>query len=186
MKIAVYCGANKGNQKIYEEAAHSLGTWLADHQHTLVFGGGKAGLMGAVADAVLAKNGQAIGVIPTFLKERELAHPDLTHMYVVDTMSQRKLKMAELAQAFIALPGGPGTLEEISEMVSWARVGQNPYPCIFFNAGNYYAPLEKMFDEMVENGFLSPEDRSKVLFSDSLNEIAEFIAHYQPPLPQKY
>ncbi|WP_265459307.1 TIGR00730 family Rossman fold protein [Enterococcus sp. HY326] len=180
MEIAVYCGANKGKQKIYEEAAISLGNWIVENNNSLVYGGGKVGLMGAVADAVLAAGGQAIGVIPTFLQKKELAHPRLTKLYVVDSMSERKQKMASLAQAFIALPGGPGTLEEISEMVSWTRVGQNPYPCIFFNVANYYAPLEKMFDEMVLQGFLSAEDRKQILFSESLTEIAAFIKTYKP------
>lgn len=186
MKIAVYCGASKGTQAIYEEAAIELGRWLAKRNDTLVYGGGKAGLMGAVADAVISEGGQTIGVMPTFLLERELAHPHLAEMLVVDSMSERKLKMFELSQAFIALPGGPGTLEEITEMISWARVGQNPYPCIFFNAGNYYAPIQQAYDQMVETGFLSKSDREKILFSDSLLEISTFIENYTPPVVRQY
>lgn len=186
VKIAVYCGASKGTQTIYEKAAADLGKWLAKRNDTLVYGGGKAGLMGVVADAVIAEGGQTIGVMPTFLLERELAHPHLTEMLVVDSMSERKLKMFELSQAFIALPGGPGTLEEITEMVSWTRVGQNPYPCIFFNAGNYYAPIQQAYNQMVESGFLSQSDREKILFSDSFPEITAFIENYSPPVVRKY
>jgi len=124
MKIAVYCGASVGNEPSFATAAQELGQWIASRKNTLVYGGGKAGLMGVLADAVLENGGQVIGVIPTFLKDRELAHPGLTELYVVETMSERKRKMFELSQAFVALPGGPGTLEEITEMISWSRIAK--------------------------------------------------------------
>lgn len=178
MKIAVYCGSNKGSRIEFEQAAVQIGKWLAMHGHTLIYGGGKAGLMGVVADAVLQADGTAIGVIPRFLQAKELAHPTLTQLYVVETMTERKNRMSQLADAFIALPGGPGTLEEITEMISWARIGQNPHPCIFFNVANYYAPLKQFYDEMVTADFLTKRDRAKICFANSITEIADFIQAY--------
>ncbi|MCF1685609.1 TIGR00730 family Rossman fold protein [Tetragenococcus halophilus] len=186
MNITVYCGANSGNQAIFEQSAIAFGKWIAKNNNTLVYGGGKAGLMGSLADTVLHSGGEVIGVIPTFLKNRELAHPDLTNLYIVESMSERKNKMAELAEVFIALPGGPGTLEEITEMVSWARIGQNPNPCIFYNVNNYYDAIENFYDNMVINGFLTKEDRSKILFTPSFDEISSFIENYEPPLARQY
>lgn len=186
MKITVYCGASLGINSQHQQAAEQLGKWIAQHHHTLVYGGGKAGLMGVVADTVLANGGEVIGVMPSFLQQRELAHSGLTELISVATMSARKLKMIELGEAYIALAGGPGTLEEISEVISWARIGQNSHPCILFNSDGYYEPLKHFFDTMVEQGFLSAADRAKTLFSDDLNEIADFIANYTPPEVRRY
>lgn len=186
MKITVYCGASNGNAEIHQQATKRLGKWIAEKQHTLVYGGGKAGLMGLIADTVLSFGGDVIGVMPTFLQQRELAHSSLTEMITVHSMPERKLKMIELGDAYIALPGGPGTLEEISEVVSWARIGQNSNPCIFFNSGNYYGSLKQFYDEMVTAGFLTQADRNKILFSESLEEIEHFITNYTPPDVRKY
>ena len=111
--------------------------------------------MGVLADEVLLHNGKVIGIIPTFLVDRELSHPGLTRLEIVNSMSERKNKMIELGDCYIALPGGPGTLEEISEAISWARIGQYQNPCILFNVGGYYDKLKEFYDVMVENGFLS-------------------------------
>lgn len=178
MNIAVYCGSSKGNNSIFEQSAVQLGKWIANNNNGLVYGGGKTGLMGILADTVIEYGGETIGVIPTFLEKRELAHQNLSKMYFVESMSERKLKMFDLSEAFIALPGGPGTLEEITEMVSWVRVGQNPNPCIFYNVNGFYNPVQKMYDDMVEHEFLSEEDRKKTLFSSSLEEISYFIKTY--------
>lgn len=186
MNITVYSGANRGKQPVFEQSAIELGKWIAENNNRLVYGGGKAGLMGTLADTVLHSGGEALGVIPTFLKDRELAHTELTKLYVVNSMSERKNKMAELAEAFIALPGGPGTLEEITEMVSWARIGQNPNPCIFYNVNDYYHAIENFYDNMIANDFLTKEDRSKILFSSSFAEINAFIENYTPPLAREY
>lgn len=186
MKIAIFCGASLGNHPIYAEKSMELADWMAAEQHDLVFGGGKVGLMGAMANRMIAQGRVTIGVIPTFLQEREIAHPGLTDLIVVEDMHQRKAKMMDLAQVFIALPGGPGTLEEISEVISWARVGQNDGPCILYNVNGYYEPLKEMFDQMVGQGFLSQDDRDKVLFSDDLGEIAQFIQTYQAPAIRPY
>jgi len=186
MHIAVYCGASLGTDPAYQEAAKRVGKWIAEKKHTLVYGGGKAGLMGVIADEVLANLGEAIGVIPDFLVERELSHPNLTTLEIVDSMTIRKNKMISLGDCYIALPGGPGTLEEIAEVISWSRVGQNDNPCILFNQNGYYDSLARFYDEMVENGFLSMQDRERILFSDSLEEIEAFITSYAPPEIRQY
>ncbi|GGP08091.1 LOG family protein [Oceanobacillus neutriphilus] len=186
MNIAVYCGASLGSNQAYQDAAREVGKWIAEKNNTLVYGGGKAGLMGVVADEVLANNGEVIGIIPDFLVERELSHPNLTTLEIVDSMSVRKNRMIALGDCYIALPGGPGTLEEIAEVISWARVGQNQNPCILFNQNGYYDSLARFYDEMVENGFLSEQDRERILFSDSVKEIEVFISSYTPPELRKY
>ncbi|MFC0232852.1 TIGR00730 family Rossman fold protein [Vagococcus entomophilus] len=186
MKIAVYCGASVGNDGKYIACAKKIGEWLAKEGHTLVYGGGHAGLMGVLADTVLKNHGDVIGVIPEFLKNRELAHTSLTELFVVEDMHQRKKKMIDLAQCYIALPGGPGTLEEISEVISWGRIGEHRNPCILFNEKEYYNPLQHFYQRMVEEGFLTAEDFSKILFSDSLEEIKSFICSYTPPAIRSY
>ena len=186
MNISVYCGASLGNNELYVKAAKSLGKWIAEKGHTLVYGGGKVGLMGAIADEVLLHNGKVIGIIPTFLVEKEISHPNLTSLEVVHSMSERKNKMIELGNCFIALPGGPGTLEEISEVISWARIGQHQNPCILFNAGGYYDKLKEFYDEMVTNGFLTEADKKAMLFSNSFIEIEQYIENYNPPLVRTY
>ena len=186
MNISVYCGASLGNNELYVEAAKSLGKWIAENGHTLVYGGGKAGLMGVIADEVLLHNGKVIGIIPTFLVDRELSHPHLTRLEVVHSMSERKNKMIELGDCYIALPGGPGTLEEISEVISWARIGQHQNPCILFNVDGYYDKLKEFYDDMVTNGFLNEADKKAMLFSNSFFEIEQFIANHTPPLVRTY
>ncbi|MBF0776351.1 Rossman fold protein, TIGR00730 family [Streptococcus azizii] len=186
MKVTVYCGASLGENPLYQEGTIALGKWIAKNGHTLVYGGGNTGLMGLIADTVLAHGGQVIGVIPEFLKERELAHPRLSELRTVTTMSERKLALIQEADVFIALPGGPGTLEEISEVISWARIGKNDKPCILFTIAGYYQALEQFFDTMVTAGFLTLEDREKTLFSDEIEEIEAFIASYQPPIAREY
>ena len=186
MNIVVYCGASEGNLDIYRTATINLGKWIAEKGHTLVYGGGKVGLMGLLADTVLENKGEVIGVNPEFLIEREISHPNLTELHIVDTMSERKSKMVDLGQACIALPGGPGTLEEITEVISWARVGQNDSPCIFLNINDYYDPMERMYNDMVENGFLTLNDRNKTLFNDSLEIVEDFILNYKKPKVRSY
>lgn len=186
MNITVYCGASLGNGKEYEEYAENMGKWIGENNHTLVYGGGKVGLMGIVADAVLKEGSKVYGVMPLFLQEREIAHLSLTKMITVDNMTERKKIMMEMGDVFIALPGGPGTLEEISEVISWSRIGQNSKPCIVFNVNGYYDSLKNMYDTMVKEGFLTEEDRNKILFSDSFDEIEEFIEKYEPPKVREY
>ncbi|SMH69754.1 TIGR00730 family Rossman fold protein [Latilactobacillus curvatus] len=184
--IAVYCGASSGNKIIYTEAAKALGTWIAERNARLIYGGAQVGLMGTVADTVLAHDGQVTGVMPRFMSQQELVHPGLTEMIKVDTMSARKAKMIELADVFIALPGGPGTLEEMSEVISWARIGQQNGPCIFYNVAGYYDLLQQFLAHMVSEGFLTQVDFEKYLFTDSFSVMASFIKDYQPPKIREY
>ncbi|MBO0474572.1 hypothetical protein IGL98_000538 [Enterococcus sp. DIV0840] len=185
-KMAVYCGASLGNKAIYKEQTKELGQWMSQNDYDLVYGGGNVGLMGILADTVIENGGKAIGVMPTFLLERELAHQNITEMHIVSDMHERKRKMIDLADCYLALPGGPGTLEEISEVVSWGRVGEHQNPCIFFNVDGYYDLLADFFDKMVLDGFLTKEDRSKIFFSDSLDEIQQFIDAFIPPAVRQY
>jgi uncharacterized protein (TIGR00730 family) len=135
----------KKNKKIVRSAIQ-LGEWIAKNNHTLVFGGGNAGLMEIIANTVIHNNGKAIGVMPTFLQQKELAHDKLDELIIVENMSERKEVILEKGDVCIALLGGPGTLEEITEVVSWSRIGQNSNPCIFFNTNNYYSLIKKFYD----------------------------------------
>ncbi len=185
-KIAIYCGANLGNQSIFQETTQKLAKWMLNHHYGLVYGGGAVGLMGVMADTIIEGGGKSIGVMPHFLAERELAHSHLDELILVDNMHQRKKKMIELADVYIALPGGPGTLEEIAEVISWGRIGEHQQPCILYNVDGYYNSLKDFFDSMVRTDFLSQSDRDKILFSDSLEEIEQFIASYEPPKIREY
>lgn len=175
MNIAVYCGSNFGSDFDFEKRTRELGHWMADQNHMLVYGGGNCGLMGVIAQSVMEKDGDAIGVIPEFLLEREQAYDDLNELYIVETMAQRKTKMIELADAFIALPGGPGTLEEISEIMSSVRLDQLSGPCILYNMNHFYDSLIEYLDKMVECKFLTAEDRNKYQVAENLSEIQQII-----------
>lgn len=179
MRITVFCGANNGKSELYKENAIELGKWIANKNHTLVYGGGKIGLMGVIADTVLENSGEVIGIMPQFLVDREISHTGITEFVIVDDMSERKTQLVDLGDAFIALPGGPGTLEEISQVISWVRVGKKDAPCILMNVNGYYDFLEQYFDKMVEDGFLTKEDRKRTLFTDSIDEMEEFIVNYK-------
>ena len=179
MRITIFCGANNGKSELYKENAIELGKWIANKNHTLVYGGGKIGLMGVIADTVLENSGEVIGIMPQFLVDREISHTGITEFVIVDDMSERKTQLVDLGDAFIALPGGPGTLEEISQVISWVRVVKQDAPCILMNVNGYYDFLEQYFDKMVEEGFLTNEDRKRTLFTANLEEMEEFIANYK-------
>ena len=179
MRITVFCGANNGKSELYIKNVTELGEWIADNNHTLVYGGGKIGLMGVIADTVLENRGEVIGIMPQFLVDREISHTGITEFIIVDDMSVRKAKLIDLGDVFIALPGGPGTLEEISQVISWVRVGKKDAPCILMNVDGYYDFLEQYFDKMVEEGFLTIEDRKNTLFTDNIEEMERFIFNYK-------
>lgn len=179
MKITVFCGANNGKSESYIKNAIELGEWIADNNHTLVYGGGKIGLMGVIANTVLENRGEVIGIMPQFLVDREISHTGITKFIIVDDMSDRKTKLVDLGDVFIALPGGPGTLEEISQVISWVRVGKKDAPCILMNVDGYYNFLEQYFDKMVAEGFLTIEDRKNTLFTDNIEEMERFIFNYK-------
>jgi uncharacterized protein (TIGR00730 family) len=177
--LCVYCGSNPGKHPEYVESARAFGMAMARRGIALVYGGGKVGLMGTVADAVLAAGGKAIGVIPRQLVEREVAHPGLTEMHVVETMHQRKTRMYELSDAFVALPGGFGTMDEMFEMLTWAQLGLHRYPCAFFNVRDYYASLRGMMDHMVSESFVRAEQRESIWFGDDVTQLFDWMSHYQ-------
>ena len=186
MHIIVYCGASTGQNPVYLKATEALGTWMAQHNYGLVYGGGNVGLMGHLADTVKQHQGHVVGVMPKFLEEKEIAHQGLDELIIVDTMAERKAAMLDKGDACLALPGGPGTLEEITEMVSWARIGQNANPCIFWNVNGYYDKIEAFYDQMVEEGFLSQADRDLILFTNDFETLAAFLRDYQPPHIRQY
>ena len=178
MNIAVYCAASQSSLN-FAEKTEELGLWIANMNHTLVYGGGNTGLMGIIATSVMKSGGEVIGVMPQFFVEREIAKKDITKLHIVETMSERKNKMIELSEVYIALPGGPGTLEEIVEVVSWVRVGQTNGICIFYNMEGYYDHLEAFFNHMVTTNLLSKEDRKQIYFVKSLEEIEKLIENYE-------
>lgn len=162
-RVCVYCGSRPGHRLAYAAAARALGTGLARAGVGLVTGGGAVGLMGVVADACLAAGGTAVGVIPEALAAREIGHAALTELHVVATMHERKAHMAELADAFVALPGGMGTLEEIAEMLTWAQLGLHAKPCALLDVDGYYAPLVRFLDHAAAEGFVREADRARIV-----------------------
>ncbi|TRM11228.1 TIGR00730 family Rossman fold protein [Lentibacillus cibarius] len=172
-RLAVFCGSSDCVSDAYRQGAIRLGKELARKEITLVYGGASVGLMGAVANAVLENGGQAIGVIPELLKDREMAHPDLTELYVVQSMHERKAKMTDLADGFIALPGGPGTLEEFMEIFTSAQLGVHQKPLGLLNTNHYYDPLVSLFHHMADQQFLDETYRSIVLVDASPETLIE-------------
>lgn len=179
MNIAVYCGAAKGNDPAYEKAAVAIGKWIAKNGHHLIYGGGNVGLMGVVANTVLEQGGKVTGVIPDILFIREQRHNGLTEIIDTHSMSERRNKMIELSDAFIALPGGLGTLDEISEILMFIRIHELDHPCVVYNVKNFYEPLKKMIEVMEQEGFSEKKDMDKVLFTDDIEEMGEYMNNYQ-------
>ena len=178
MKTTVYLASSMGNP-IYRDSVEAFGDWMAQKGYDLVYGGSQTGLMGLLADRVLAHGGKVYGIMPDFLQKREEVHQGLTQLRIVADMDERKRLLMEMGDVLVAFPGGPGTLEEISQAISWARVGQHDKPCLLFNANGYYDSLKIQFDQMVSAGFLTTADRDKVLFVDSLQALEEVISSYQ-------
>ncbi len=175
MNIAVYCGSSPALNQDFTDCARELGIWIARNGHTLVYGGSSVGLMGVVSRAVLDAGGPAYGVEPRFFIEAGVAQHDLTKLYVTEDMSERKAKMIELGDAFVAIPGGVGTLEEISEIFSRIRLGLGPDECFLMNIDGYYEPLRAMLQTMVDQGFLSPIDLDRIHFPASVEEFARML-----------
>jgi uncharacterized protein (TIGR00730 family) len=178
--VCVFCGSSSGARSAYRETAILLGQELAQRRLRLVYGGGNIGLMGIVADAMLAAGGVAIGVIPQALVDKEVAHWGLTELHIVESMHQRKAQMADLADAFIALPGGFGTLEEFCEMLTWAQLGLHAKPCGLLNVEGFYDPLLALFDRAVADRFLRPEQRVTVLASQVPGDLLQRLAECRP------
>ena len=184
--LCVYCGSNTGSKPIYLEQAIALGTRLAADGIGLVYGGGNIGLMGAVADAVMQAGGEVTGVIPKQLMEWEVGHRGVTNLEVVGSMHERKSRMFELADGFVALPGGFGTLEEIIEMLTWRQLGIGNKPCAFLDVAGYWSPIAAMMDRMVGDRFLHPDQRQDLWIGDDIDTMLDWMQSYEPVQASKW
>ena len=176
MNITVYCGAFSGNDPAFALAARELGTWIGSQGHTLIWGGGGTGLMGQVATAALAAGGEAVGVIPDFLMEVETPPAGFCNYQVTTTMPERRTRMIQLADAFVALPGGPGTLEEISEIMSLLKLGRLDKPLVLVNINGYFNSLTATYQIMVEQGFMSEALMERLMLADSVEQAIAFLS----------
>jgi uncharacterized protein (TIGR00730 family) len=184
--VTVFCGSNHGFEAIYTSAARELGALLARSGISIVYGGGSVGLMGELADSALAAGGEVIGIIPRALWEREVGHRALSKLHVVETMHARKEMMASLADAFIALPGGLGTLEEIFEVWTWAQLGIHRKPLGFLEVNGFWSPLMQFLDRSVTAGFLRPQHRAIAFVEGNAEALLQRFAAYEAPSVQKW
>lgn len=184
--ICVFCGASPGAQPIYRQAAENLGRHLAEQGLRLIYGGGAVGLMGVVADAALAAGGEVIGIIPQSLERAEIGHPGLTRLEVVDGMHARKARMAELSDAFIALPGGLGTLEELFEVWTWGQLGYHRKPLGLLDVGGFYSTLGEFLDHLVSEGFVRSQHRAMLQLGESPHALLQLLRSWQPSVAPKW
>jgi len=183
--ITVFCGSSSGTEPQFEQQAWNLGKTLAARNTTLVYGGAKIGLMGQVADGAMQNKGKVIGVLPVFLKAKEVAHEGLSELILVETMHERKLKMHELSDGIIALPGGFGTLEELFEMLTWSQLGLHTKPIGILNINGFYDELIAMIGKMVQKGFLKEINQQMLLVSHNTDDLLEKMSRYKPPVVEK-
>lgn len=183
--IVVFCGSSEGRDREVLDAALLLGRTFAERNITLVYGAAKIGVMGKVAEGALDKDGKVIGVIPDFLLLKEVYHPELTELIITENMHERKLKMYELSDGIITLPGGYGTLEELFEMITWSQLGLHQKPIGILNTNGFYDDLLKMLRKMVTQGFLKQENYDMLLVDDNVNGLLQKMSDYRPlPLPK--
>jgi uncharacterized protein (TIGR00730 family) len=173
--LCIFCGSSKGNDPVYEETAEELAKIIVDEDLTMVYGGGSIGIMGVLADKILSMNGKVIGVIPRFLYDLEVGHDNVTELIIVESMHERKQKMAEISDGFLALPGGFGTLEEMGEILTWIQLKLIRKPIGLLNINGFYDEFLRMLDKMVESGFLKKNNREILLSSKSPEEIITII-----------
>jgi uncharacterized protein (TIGR00730 family) len=185
-RIVVFCGSSMGTDAVYASKAFALGETLAKQNIELVYGGAKVGLMGKVADGVLRHGGKVIGVLPGFLKEKEIAHDGLTELVLVESMHERKMKLNELGDGVIALPGGFGTLEEFFEMLTWAQLGLHKKPVALFNMDGFYDSLITLVQTMVDKGFLKEINRNMLLVSNTIEDLLHQMNDYVAPAVGKW
>ena len=178
--LTVFCGANTGSDPVYTEVARQMGHLLASEGIALVYGGGKVGLMGVIADAVLEKGGKVIGVIPHFLAHKEVEHTGVTEMHYSETMHERKMRMFELSDGAIAMPGGFGTLDELFELCTWAQLGHHAKPLAILNVNGFYDTLLQFLNRVVSDGFLKIENRGIILDAVQPTEVLKKMRNYQP------
>jgi uncharacterized protein (TIGR00730 family) len=184
--VCVFCGSSPGARPGYRAAAERLAAAIAARGLDLVYGGASVGLMGVLADAALARGARVIGVLPRALASKELAHPGLTELHVVDSMHERKAQMAARADAFVALPGGIGTLEEWFEVLTWSQLGFHAKPCALLDADGYFAPLLAFLDRAVAERFVKPAHRAMMLVDDDPNRLLDAIAAWRAPAVEKW
>lgn len=185
-RITVFCASSFGTEKIYEEQAIALGKTLAEQNIELVYGGANVGLMGAVADGALHAGGKVIGVLPNFLRSKEIAHLGLTELILVESMHERKTKMNDLCDGVIALPGGFGTLEELFEMLTWAQLGLHKKPIAILNVNGFYDSLIALLQTMTEKGLLKEVNREMLLVSDNIDDLLDKMKNYVAPTVGKW
>jgi len=185
-RICVYAGSNPGSHPAYADGARALAAEMARRGIGLVYGGGKVGLMGVLADTMLEAGGEAIGVMPRALIEREIGHSRLTELRVVDSMHERKAQMAELADAFVAVPGGIGTLEELFEIYTWSQLGIHDKACGVLNVRGYYDHLAALLDHAAAEGFLRPQHRAVLSVASEPAELLDRLAAFEPPAVSKW
>ncbi len=179
--IALYCGSRAGTKPIYRDTAIELAQHIATQGFGIVYGGASIGLMGQVADTVLEHGGEVVGVIPEFMLDYEIAHSQLTELHIVKSMHERKALMAERASAFIALPGGLGTFEEILEIATWGQLNQHQKPMIIYNVNRFYDALIAQLDHAVDEGFLPPQHRAKLIICENPEQISNVIKNLNSP-----
>ncbi|MET0466220.1 MAG: TIGR00730 family Rossman fold protein [Chitinophagaceae bacterium] len=185
-RVTVFCGSSFGTDKVFEEQAYALGKTLALSNIGLVYGGASVGLMGAVANGVLDQKGEVIGVLPDFLRQKEIAHAGLTELIIVETMHERKTKMNDLCDGVITLPGGFGTMEEFFEMLTWAQLGLHGKPIGLLNTDGFYTELLSLVHTMVKKGFLKKVNQDMLLADSNIDSLLEKMKNYQPPAVGKW
>ncbi|MNK25770.1 LOG family protein YvdD [compost metagenome] len=185
-RVTVFCGSSFGTDEIFKTQAILLGNKLAEENIGLVYGGANVGLMGAVADGVLKKGGEVFGVLPNFLRSKEIAHDHLTELFLVETMHERKTKMNDLCDGVIALPGGFGTLEEFFEMLTWAQLGLHKKPIAILNIDGFYDSLITFIQTTVDKGFLKQVNQDMLIVSDNIEELLEKMKNYEAPTVGKW
>ncbi len=184
--IVVFCGSSSGNDPEFQVLAKELGSAIASREARLIYGGAKVGLMGCIADAALAKGAEVIGILPRFLSIKEVAHGHLTQLLIVENMHERKTKMFELGDAFIAMPGGFGTLEELFEVVTWAQLGLHQKPIGILNVNGFYDPLIAQLDHMVSKGLLKQGNRDLIMIDGSVDGLLAKMEAYEPISAKKW
>ncbi|RXP60357.1 TIGR00730 family Rossman fold protein [Lutibacter sp. HS1-25] len=184
-KVAVFCGSSIGFNEIYKNEAIKLGVYFAKNNIGLIYGGGKIGMMGAIADAIIENKGEVIGVIPGLLRHEEVAHSNITEMIVTKTMSKRKVKISKLADGYIALPGGFGTLDEIFEALTLNQLGIEQKPVGILNTNGFFNPIISQLDVMVNEGFLKQSNKDMLMISESIDELIAKMFNYEAPIMTK-
>lgn len=184
--VSVFCGSSSGHDHVYRNSAYALGALLASKHITVIYGGAKVGLMGSLANGALDEGGKVVGILPSFLSTKELEHEKLTALIVVTTMHERKIKMYELSDGVIAMPGGFGTFDELFEILTWAQLGMHTKPVGIFNINGFYDPLLTMILKMVDTGFLNKANHDMIIVSDNMEDLISKMENYKGVKTKKW